>query len=232
MSSICDVGDAVELTFQAVPGATVTATWLAPGGVVVFEHAPVVETPASSGLFPHTFVPTGPDVWTAQFEASGTVTAVEQFFIRALRTDGPAPYAVLGDVGEYLPDLTPVQQNLAVALLRRASNLVRDRWRDLDTRIGEGKLSADTVAQAVTNMVLRVMHNPAGMPLQSETVGPFTRRYFDPGVAARQLSITSAEEALLQQGLPARRAARSIMTRPGLAPPAAGGIDRASVRWW
>jgi hypothetical protein len=55
-------------------------------------------------------------------------------------------------------------------------------------------VSADLVALAVTNMVLRVMRNPGG--LRAETVGPFSRTY-DTTYAAGLLVITGDDEALL-----------------------------------
>lgn len=231
MSAIVDVGDAVELTFSSAPGATVTASWIAPGEVVVFDQEPVTEQPAGSGQFPFTFVPTGPDVWTAWFYSTGTATNAERYYIRALSVNGPPPYAVIGDIAEYLGTLTAAQENLAASLLRRASDLVRDRFRDLDTRIAGGQLTANTAAQAVTNMVLRVMNNPRG--LRSETTGPFTRTWFDSGAAGSQLTVTAAEDALLSRGTPAKKAARTIMARPGLAP-APLGFERGTrdVPFW
>ncbi len=221
-----DVGDAVELTFETTPGATVTASWLDPDLTPVIDAVAVTENPAGSGRFPYTFLPTGPGLWQALFTASGAVTAVERHWIRALRIDGPPPLAVIGDVVELYGPLTPAQEGLVSALLRRASAMVRSAYPDLADRIAAGTLDADTVSHAVVNMVLRVISNPRG--LRSETVGPFTRTY-DPEKATGLLALTDAETALLAPRRTNKSRARSIMLRPGLAPAPWSNLD---VRRW
>lgn len=228
MTSV-DVGDAIELTFQGVTGATVTASWYDPDNVAVVDSDPVPENPAGSGLYPYTFLPTAPDMWHAVFTASGAMTAVETYWVRAVDVlAGPPPLATVGDVGELYPGtLTTAQEGLVGALLRRASSMVRNAYPDLADRIAAGTLDPDIVAHAVVNMVLRVLSNPRG--LRSETVGPFTRT-FDTGHATGLLTLTDAEAALLAPKRTNRSRARTIMVRPGLAPPP-WGVHGVHRRW-
>jgi hypothetical protein len=194
MSAVVDVGDAIELTFTTVPGATVTVSWLDPDQVAVIDAVAVTEQPASSGQFPKTFVVSSPGVWTAEFRASGTTSAVERYYVRASTLAGPPPFAAVGDVGAQYGSMTPAEESLAGWLLRAASNMVRARQPNIDQLIATGKVSQDLVALAVTNMVLRVMRNPSG--LRSETVGPFSRSY-DTTVAAGLLVFTDDEAQLI-----------------------------------
>ncbi len=195
MSAVLDVGDAIELTFGTVAGATVTVSWLNPDQVPVIDTEPVTETPAASGKFPYTFVASSPGVWTAEFRASGTTSAVERYYVRATALAGPPPFAAVGDVAAQYGSMTPAEESLAGWLLRAASNMVRARRPLIDQQIAGGIVSGDLVALAVTNMVLRVLRNPAG--LRSETVGPFSRSY-DTSVAAGLLVFTGDEEQLIE----------------------------------
>lgn len=194
MSAVLDVGDAIELTFSTVAGATVTVSWLNPDQVPVVDTEPVTETPTGSGKFPWTFVVSSPGVWTAEFRASGTTSAVERYYVRATALAGPPPFAAVGDVAAQYGSMTPAEESLAGWLLRAASNMVRSRRPLIDQQIATGVVSGDLVALAVTNMVLRVLRNPSG--LRSETVGPFSRSY-DTSVAAGLLVWTDDEEQLI-----------------------------------
>lgn len=194
MSAVVDVGDALELTFSANTGATVVVSWINPDQTAVEDQVPVVEAPALSGKFPHTFLPDQPGVWTAEFRASGTATAVERYYVRATTVTGPAPLAAIGDVAAQYGSMTPAEESLAGWLLRTASNLVRSRRPNIDQQIADGYVSSEMAALAVTNMVLRVLRNPSG--LRAETVGPFSRSY-DTSVAAGLLVLSPDDEALL-----------------------------------
>jgi hypothetical protein len=194
MSAVVDVGDAIELTFTTVAGATVTVSWLNPDQVPVIDSEDVVETPTGSGQFPKTFVVSSPGVWTAEFHASGTTAAVERYYVRATALSGPPPFAAVGDVAAQYGSMTPAEESLAGWLLRAASNMVRARQPTIDQQIAAGLVSQDMAALAVTNMVLRVMRNPSG--LRSETVGPFSRSY-DTSVAAGLLVFTDDEAQLI-----------------------------------
>lgn len=194
MSAVVDVGDALELTFATTSGATVTVSWFKDGDPPIEDGVPVNESPALSGRYPHTFVATSRGVWTAEFRASGTATAVERYYVRATEVSGPAPLAAIGDVSAQYGSMTPAEESLAGWLLRAASNLVRARRPNIDQQIAAGTVSGEMAALAVTNMVLRVLRNPAG--LRSETVGPFSRSY-DTSVAAGLLVLAPDDEALL-----------------------------------
>jgi hypothetical protein len=228
MTATVDVGDAIELTFSTTTGATVTVTWINPDGVEVIDTQTVPESPASSGQFPVTLLPDAAGVWTALFTAAGAATAVEAFYVRANTVpQSPPPYATVGEVAELYGALTTAQEGLVAALLRRASAMLRARWPDIGARITNGTLTADAVAHAAVNMVLRVMRNPAGM--RSESVGPFSRT-FDTATATGLLGITDAEVAMIaplpEAGTPY---AGTIMARPGLAPTPIGLTD--VYRW-
>jgi len=216
MSGVVDVGDAIELTFSTTPGATVDVSWLSPDQVPVIDAEPVAETPAESGRFPYTLLPTVAGMWTARFTASGTATAVESYFVRASSITGPPPLAAVGDVGSQYGTLTQPQEGLVSWLLRVASSMIRSRYPAIDAQIAAGSLDPDVVAAGVANMILRVLRNPGG--LRSETVGPFSRTY-DTGQAAGLLVITDFE-ALMFTVTPAPPpvGVGVIMMRPGLAP--------------
>jgi hypothetical protein len=193
VSAVVDVGDALELTFLTAPGAAVTVSWFKDGEPPVEDTVQVDELPAGSGKFPHTFVAPSRGVWTAEFRSSGTATAVERYYVRATEVAGPAPLAAIGDVAAQYGSMTPAEESLTGWLLRAASNMVRARRPAIDQQIADGLVSADMAALAVTNMVLRVLRNPAG--LKSETVGPFSRSY-DTTVAAGLLVFSADEEAM------------------------------------
>lgn len=194
MSAVVDVGDAIELTFSTVPGATVIVSWLNPEQVAVLDALPVSEAPAGSGKFPKTFVVTASGVWTAQFTASVTTAAVERYYVRASSVTGPPPFAAIGDVGSQYGSMTLAEESLTGWLIRAASNMIRSRKPLLDAQIASGLVSGEMAALAVTNMVLRVLRNPSG--LRSETVGPFSRAY-DTTVAAGLLVFSDDEDDLV-----------------------------------
>ncbi len=194
MSAVVDVGDAIELTFSTLTGATVVMSWLDPDQVPVIDSVSVTETPAGSGKFPTTLVASSAGVWTAEFRASGNTAAVERYYVRATALAGPPPFAAIGDVAAQYGSMTTAEESLASWLIRAASNMIRSRRPLIDQQIAGGVVTRDMAALAVTNMVLRVMRNPSG--LRSETVGPFSRAY-DTSVAAGLLVFTDDEEQLI-----------------------------------
>lgn len=221
MSGVVDVGDAIELTFNTVTGADVTATWLDPDLNAVVDAAAVAEVPSGSGKFPYTFLPTLPGVWTARYTASGAATQVESYYVRASAITGPPPLAAVGDVSAQYGALTPAQEGITSWLLRAASKMVRFRFPRTDEWLAAGRLDRDVVALVVANMVLRVLRNPGG--LRAETVGPFSRTY-DTGNAAGLLTITEEELGLLVPAVvgTSAYAIGTIRLKPGLAPPPRG----------
>lgn len=213
-----DVGDAFELVFTTAVGAAVTAQWIDPAGAVVQDGIAVAEDPPASGRYPHTFQATSPGTWTARVNVTGTAVAVEEYFVFARGIPAVRPLAVTGHVAEQFGSMTPAEEGLAKALLRAASTLVRSRYPLVDEQIADATLSADLVALAVTNMVLRVMRNPKG--LRAETVGPFSRTY-DTTVAAGLLIITADEDVLLtpDAGSDASSRVGTLRIAGGLVPP-------------
>lgn len=226
-SDIVDVGDAIELTFAAAPGSDVRAWWIPYGGTPVMDGVAVTETPAASGKFPKTFVPTLPGLWQAKFEASGASTAVEVYWVRAEAIDGPPPLALVGDVTGleilYSVEADPAAVNSLVrTLIRQASALLRYRIPDLDARIASGTVPASIAAHAVVNMIMRVMRNPRA--LRSQTVGPFTRS-FSPTAASALLEVTQGEVDLLTPAADTtdgHQYAGTIIAQPGMLRPPHG----------
>jgi len=208
-----EIGDTITITFTTAPGAAVTATWSREDGTVVLDQQPVAESPARSGQFPATLTGDAPGLWQALFRATGPTTAVEAYFVRFRAVGGPLPFATVDEYTELYGSLSAARESLVRALLRRASQLIRDTYPSLDPRIAAGTASADTVGLAVLNMCARVMRNPNG--LRSETTGPFSRAY-DPDLASGLLTLTAAEDTLLAPPAKSRRRAGTIWARPGL----------------
>lgn len=217
-----DVGDAFEIVFTTATGATVRRSWYDPDGQPVVELEPVAEYPPGSGKYPYVFQATAPGVWTARVTVTGTATGVEEHHVYARAVPEVKPLAVVGHVVEQFGALTPAQETLTKSLLRAASAMIRGRFPAVDTLIAAGRLNPDLVALAVTNMVLRVLRNPAG--LRSETIGPFSRSY-DTKYAAGLLVLGEDELPLLTPTAVVTSLASpvgTIMLRPGMAPPPYG----------
>lgn len=221
-----DVGDAVELTYESGPGATVVMDLVDPQGVITITAQPVPEDPPGTGLYPVVFVGTSVGTWQARFTASGTQTAVETFYQTFENPTGPSPYASLGEYEDIYGTVSAVRGAICTHLLKRASQMIRDRFRDVDQRIALGTLPRNSVALAVLNMTARVMRNPGG--LRGETIGPLSRTY-DTEIASGLLQFTDAEASLLlptgsDLGGAARVRVGTIRVKPGLVPQPYG--------WW
>lgn len=218
-----DVGDAVELTFRTGPGATVTMDLVDPDDLTVITAQPVPEDPAGTGLYPVVFVGTSVGTWQARFTAAGVQTAVETFYQNFDNPTGPSPYATVGEYEDIYGALSVVRGSTCNHLLKRASQMIRDRYGDVDTRLAAGTLPRNSVAVAVMNMAARVMRNPGG--LRSETIGPLSRGW-DTEIMSGMLELTDAEAALLLPTGSAggRVAVKTIRVRAGLAAPPQG--------WW
>lgn len=193
-----DVGDAIELTYTTAPNATVVMSWIhTPTGAILQQDAPVDERVVNgvhTGQYPITLVGSLPGVYEAIFTVSGPATARDSYFERFDPIGSIPPLATVGEYTDIYGSLSAARTATCRALLKRASQLVRDSYPGIDTRIAAGTVSGDSVGLAVLNMVVRVMRNPAG--LRSETTGPFSRAY-DPDAAGGMLSITDAETAML-----------------------------------
>lgn len=227
MSTVSDVGDAVELTFHSRPNAAVAVTLINPDQEETVTGELVPEDPPGSGIFPYTFIVATPGIWTAQFVAAGNTAAIERYYIRATPLTGPPPLAVVGDVSAQYGTMGLAEESLTGWLLRNASNMLRGQRPLIDQQIREGKVSRDMAALAVTNMVLRVLRNPNG--LRSETVGPFSRSW-DTTTAAGLLVVTNDELGLIEPvgSAQAGRAVGSFRPSAGLA---IAPILRPGSRW-
>lgn len=218
-----DVGDAIELTYTTAPNATVMMSWIhVPTGTLIKDNEVVPELLAGSthtGQYPVTLVGALPGMHEAIFTASGTATNVESYFERFEALGGPAPLVTLGEYTELYGSLSAVRSATARALIRRASQLVRDTYPGIDARIATGVVAADSVGLAVLNMVARVMRNPQG--LRSETTGPFSRSY-DTALASGMLTIDDTDAGLLVPPVAGTRAKGRLGTMRvtgGMVPP-------------
>lgn len=193
-----DVGDAIELTYSTAPNSTVTMDWIyLPTSVTLQDGVTVAETvleDVHTGQYPITLVGPWAGTYEAIFTASGAATNTESYYVRFDAVSGPAPLATIGEYTDLYGALSDARAATARALLKRASQLIRDSYPGIDDRIAAGTVPADSVGLAVLNMVARVMRNPNG--LRSETTGPFSRAY-DPDAASGMLQITDAEISLL-----------------------------------
>lgn len=211
---MADVGDAVTLTFSTLTGATVTAEVTDEAGVTGSAQA-VPETPASSGDYPFTLVPDAAGMWGVTFRASGTVTAVQQRWVRARAIATTPPLAVPEDVAAGWRPLTAAEEDVASGMIDHASLIVRAKVPTVDARLADGSLSGDLVAAVVAGMVRAVMQAPpAGM--QSWTVDDYTERFYE---VERRLALPDADLDLL---LPAGSTSGAFTIRPSYAAP---------VRW-
>lgn len=214
-----DVGDAFELVFTTVPGATVRRSWYDPQDVPVYELDPIEEDPVGSGRFPATFQATHSGYWKVLVTVSGLAVAVQEHYVYARAVPAIRPLAVLGHVAEQYGTLTPAQEGLVNTLLRAASALVRSHYPTIDAQIAAGQLDPEVVALGITNMVLRVLRNPKG--LRAQTVGPFSFTY-DTTQAAGELVISANEAAVFTPVTAAAAAVSAVGTvriGAGMAPP-------------
>lgn len=228
--TLVDVGDAFELTFATVTGATVTASWYDNNLSPVFEDVAVAESPASSGMYPHTFIGTAAGMWKVMFRASGTAVQIEEHWVRISPVSGPPPLASVGDVATLRGGtLSTAQSGLARYLLRAASKMVRRAFPEIDDNLDAGTLDADAVAHTVANMVARVLRNPDG--LRSQSIGPFSYAY-DTQIAAGELVLTDADAAAfvpeVDDDSVAAFGVGTIRLGAGLAPPR----RRCWIRGW
>ncbi len=226
-----DVGDAIELTFATAPGATVVMSWThVPSGAVLQSDVTVTETVVEgvpTGQFPITL--TGPiaGMYEAVFTSYGTATTKESYFERFDAVGGPAPLTTVGEYADLYGALSPARASICRALIKRASQLVRDTVPGIDDKIVAGAAAADSVGLAVLNMVARVMRNPDG--LRSQTIGPISRS-FDTDLATGMLELTSAELSLIS---PPVSSGRSVRTRMGTARIGGGMVPKPEPhrRW-
>jgi len=87
-----------------------------------------------------------------------------------------ADLATTTDVANRWRPLSASELTLAAALLADASDIIRVRFPDVDSRISSGALATSTVVRIASGMVRRAMLNRdmEGVTQGSEGVGPFT----------------------------------------------------------
>lgn len=92
--------------------------------------------------------------------------------------------ATVRDLQDRWPSFPTGQEDFANTMLTDASNMIRDRWPDVDDRINAGTLLAESVARVVCAMVKAAMLNPESEGIESFalTAGPFgdTRKFANP----------------------------------------------------
>lgn len=85
------------------------------------------------------------------------------------------PFATYADVEARWRTLTSSEQTVATTLIADASDMIRTRWPDVDQRITDEALAAESVTRVVANMVKRAMivGDNEGLESRQQTAGPF-----------------------------------------------------------
>lgn len=84
-------------------------------------------------------------------------------------------FATAQDVADRWRTLTSDEVKVANMLASDASDMIRSRWPDVDSRIDSGALRIESLVRVVANMVKRAMLNGevAGLSAQTQGAGPF-----------------------------------------------------------
>lgn len=94
------------------------------------------------------------------------------------------PFATYMDVEARWRTLTAAERDIADQLAFDASDMIRERWADIETRIANETVSESSVIRVVAGMVKRAMLNgdSEGLESRAQTAGPFgvTDRYANP----------------------------------------------------
>lgn len=107
------------------------------------------------------------------------------------------PFAITDDIEARWRPLTDAEHVIAETLLADASDMVRDRWSDVDARVLAGTLRASSLTRVVVAMVKRALLNGNdGVESSGQTAGPFgqTVKFANP---AGNLYLTADELRLL-----------------------------------
>lgn len=108
------------------------------------------------------------------------------------------PFAFAGDVAARWRTLTPDEETLADQLCEDASDMIRERWGDVDARLASGALSDSSLARVTALMVKRAMlvGDVEGLQSQAQSAGPFSinQTFANP---TGNLYLTAADIALL-----------------------------------
>lgn len=87
------------------------------------------------------------------------------------------PFATVTDLVVRWRSLSSAEETVvATTLLEDASDMVRSRWPDMDSRIATGGIQENTVIRVVAGMVRRAMMNRdvEGVTQLQQTTGPFS----------------------------------------------------------
>lgn len=86
-------------------------------------------------------------------------------------------FAQLSDVEARWRPLTSEENLVASTLLADASDMIRERWSDVDSRVTSGALMASSLTRIVALMVKRAMQNPSadGVSQFSQAAGVFSQ---------------------------------------------------------
>lgn len=86
------------------------------------------------------------------------------------------PFAVAQDVADRWRPLSATEEATADILAADASQMIRDRWPDVDDRIAAGTLDPATLIRVVAGMVKRAMisRDSEGLDSRAQTAGPFS----------------------------------------------------------
>ena len=87
------------------------------------------------------------------------------------------PFANTSDVELRWRSLSTSEQPIAETLIDDASDMIRVRWPDIDSRVAGGSVSTTTMVRIVAGMVRRAMMNrdSEGVTQQQQTAGPFSQ---------------------------------------------------------
>lgn len=94
------------------------------------------------------------------------------------------PFADVSDIEARWRPLSAAETTVADALLDDASDLIRNRFGDIDARLDSGSITEATLVRVVVGMVRRAMLSPGfeGVESLQQTTGPFSvnAKYVNP----------------------------------------------------
>lgn len=107
-------------------------------------------------------------------------------------------FADARDVEARWRPLSEAESDVADQLLQDASDMIRERWPDIESRVASGGIAPESLTRIVAQMVKRAMINvdSEGLVSQSQGAGPFSlnQTYANP---TGNLYLASADVALL-----------------------------------
>jgi hypothetical protein len=86
------------------------------------------------------------------------------------------PFATHADVEARWRPLSDAEDDIADQLAIDASDMIRERWADIDDRIAAESVAATSVTRVVAGMVKRAMINAdsEGLESRAQTAGPYS----------------------------------------------------------